>query len=105
MPDGNISGGQDDDVGRAYLDTQQAMAQIRGKNRPILVLLLPFFCIRQLPSDSVSFRRHPSASVAGRFRSVCLMTTCLGARVVMSGEHIWKPNTHWVKFAGEIDLF
>ena len=77
-----MSGGHDDDVGRAYLETQQAMGQIFGENRPNLVPFLPF-------SAFVSFRLRPSASVSGRFWSVCLMATCLGAMMIMSVEHIW----------------
>ena len=176
-----MSGGHDDDVGRAYLETQQALGQICGENRPTLVLFMPFFFCRQLPPSSVSFRRLPSASVSGRvwsvwrmetclgaretlsggisgnptgpgpnlwrksadssadysismlpsasvcFRqlpsasvsvrylpsasisgriwSVWMMATCLGARMMMSGEHIWNPNMPRAKFAGEIDLF
>ena len=40
--DGNMFGRHDVDVGRAYLGNQQALCQICGENRPILVLFLPF---------------------------------------------------------------
>ena len=155
VSDGNMSGCHDDYVGRAYLGTQQAMGQICGENRPILVAFLPFSCFRQLPSASavsfrfgshlvcvadvnmsgghdddvgggisgysagpgpnlwrkstdsssassiflipsasVGFRHLPSASVSGRFWSVCLTATFLRA-MMTSGEHIWEPNIPW----------
>ena len=53
-----MSGGQDGDVGRAYLETQHAMGQIRGRKLPILVLLTPS---PPLPSASASFRLLPPA--------------------------------------------
>ena len=65
VDDGNMSGGHDDDVGREYLEAQQAMGRICGENRPILVLLLPFFCFRQLPPASAIFRRHPFRVASG----------------------------------------
>ena len=105
VSDGNMSGDQDGDAGGAYLETQQALGQICGKNRPIVVLFRPFFCIRRLPSYSVSFRHLPSASVAGRFWSVWMMETFMGARMMMSGDHIWKPNRPWAEFAAKIDRF
>ena len=43
LADGYMAGGQEGDVGRSYLETQQAMGQICGKNILILVLLRPFF--------------------------------------------------------------
>ena len=97
--DGNMSGRQDD-VGGSYLETQQAMGQICGGNRPILVPFLSFSCFRQLPSASVFFRHLPSASVSGRFWSVCLTATCLRA-MMTSGEHIWEPNMPWPNFRGK----
>ena len=54
--------GQDGDMGRAYLETQQAMGQICGENRPILVPFLPFSAsvgIRQLPLSPVGFHFGP----------------------------------------------
>ena len=58
-------GGQDVDVGRAYLGTQQAMGQICGENRPILWMFLPFFCFLQLPSASAIFRQLPFRVASG----------------------------------------
>ena len=52
VADGDMSGDQDDDVGGAYLENQHALGQICGGNRPILVLIMPFFA-------SVSFRQLP----------------------------------------------
>ena len=98
-----LSGGQmyfgKADVGRSYLETQQAMGRICGRNRPNLATIKPFFGFRLLPPDSVSFRHLPSASVCGRFWSVCLAATYLLARMMMR----WKPNMSWAKFAGEIE--
>ena len=47
------------DCDRAYLQTQQALGQIFGKNRPTLVMFMPCRCFRQLPPDSVRFRHLP----------------------------------------------
>ena len=44
--------GHQGDVGGAYLETQRAMCRIRGKNRPSVVVDIPFFCFRQLPPSS-----------------------------------------------------
>ena len=63
-----MSGGQDDDVGTSYLETQQAMGRIFGENLPILVLLTPFSSsasIRQLPSASAICRRLPFRVASG----------------------------------------
>ena len=87
------------------METQQGMGQICIENRPILLMFLSYFFFRQLPSDSVSFRYLPSASISGRIWSVWLMATCLGARMVMSGEHIWKPTMPSAKFSEKIDRF
>ena len=76
--DGNMSGGHDDAVGRAYLETQHAMGQICGENRPILVLLMSFFRFRHLPPAFVCFRNLPSASVSGSIWSVRLMEKWMG---------------------------
>ena len=73
---GNISVGLDD-VGRAYLKTQQALGEICVQNRPIQGMFLPIFCFRQLPSASVR-RRHllepQLASASGRafWRCMCV---------------------------------
>ena len=48
-----------EDFGRSYLETQHAMVEICGENRPILVLLMAF-------SASSSFRLLPSASAISR---------------------------------------
>ena len=87
--------GQADDIGRAYLETQHAMGQICGENRPILVLLIPFFCFRQLPSASVCFRHLPSASVSGRFWSVCLIVTWVGPGWRYRKRISGNPTIHW----------
>ena len=81
------------------------LGRICGENRPILKTFRPSPSFCHLPSDSVSFRYLPSASISGRIWSVWLMATCLGARMVMSGEHIWKPNRPWAKFSEKIDRF
>ena len=60
VSDGNMSGGKEDDVGGAYLDTRHAMALFFGESRPNLVLLRPF-------PASVSIRLLPAASVRLRF--------------------------------------
>ena len=98
VDDGDMSGGQDCDVGGAHLETQHAAGQISGENRPTLVLIMPFPASR-------SFRLPPSGSVSGRFWSVCLMATCLGARMMISGGHIWKPNWPLCQICGEIGRF
>ena len=95
----------DADIGRSYLETQHALGQIFGEHRPILVLFITFLRFRPLPSASVSFRFPLSTSISGRIWSVCLMETCLGARMMTSGEHIWKPNRPWGEFAGAIGRF
>ena len=59
VDDGNMTGGQGDDVGSAYIETQQAMGRICGKNRPTLVQLMPF-------SGSARFRLPPPASTGFR---------------------------------------
>ena len=62
VADGNMCGGQDGDVGRAYLERQQAIGQICGENRPTLVLSMPFFAsinIRLIPPASAICRRLP----------------------------------------------
>ena len=66
--DGNMSGDHDDDVGGAYLETQQVMSQICGENRPNLMLFLPFFAFvsfRLLLSASAIFRRRPFRVASG----------------------------------------
>ena len=70
-----MSGGQNDDVGAEYLETQQALGQIRCENRPMLFTFMPFSCFRQLPSAPVCFRQLPPSSVGVRFRSA---PACLG---------------------------
>ena len=79
-----MSGGQGDDVGGAYLETQQAMGQICCENRPILVLFLPF-------SASVCFRLLPPASASFRFGSHLVRVSdgnVDGAMEKLSGDHI-----------------
>ena len=56
--DGDMSAGLDD-VGRAYLETQQAMGGICGENRPILGMFRPIFRFRLPPSASASVCRRP----------------------------------------------
>ena len=75
------------------------MGQIFGENRPILVPLMPLFCIRHLPTASVSFRYLPTDSVSGRIWPAWMMAKCLGARMTMSGGNILTPNREWAKFA------
>ena len=101
MGDGNISGRQDGDIGMAYLETQQGIGQIFGENRPILVLFRPF-------SASVSVRLLPPSADGVRFGSPLVRVSDSnmdGARMMIAGEHIWKPNRHWAKFVGEIARF
>ena len=85
------------------METQQALGQICGENRPNLVMFLSFARFRLLPSASVSFRYLPSATISARIWAVWLMATCLGDRMVMSGEHISKPRMPRAKFPGKID--
>ena len=104
VTDGHVSGGQDDDVGRSYLETQHAHGPIFGENRPILAMLMPFLllsasvCIRQLPPSAVGFR-HVSLLIRVSGGNVD------GARMMISREHIWKPNRTWIKFLAKIDRF
>ena len=65
VADGDMSGGQGDDAGGAYLETQHALGQICGENRPIVVLFPPFSCFRQLPSASAICRRIPFRAASG----------------------------------------
>ena len=55
---GNMSERQGD-VGRAYLETQQAIGQICDENRPTLVLIIPFSCFLQLLLSPVRFLFGP----------------------------------------------
>ena len=65
VSDVDMSGGQDGAVGREYLETQKAMRQICGKNRPILILFRSFSSFRQLPSAPAIFRHLPFRVASG----------------------------------------
>ena len=83
----------DDDVGGAFLATQQGVGQISGKRR-IPGALMPFFFFRLPPSASAIFR---TGSLLGHAR---VSATCQNAYLI-SGEPYRQPNRAWGKFRGK----
>ena len=73
-------------------------------NRPILVLLMPLFCLLQLPSASASFRQLPPDSVLGRFRPLRPTATCLYGWAMTSGGIFGNPSRHGPNFGENLPI-
>ena len=98
VDDVEMSGRQDDDGGGEYPGSQQVMGQIPGRNRPIVVLFLPFPCFRRLPPASASFRLLPPGTISTRIWEVWAMSRCLGDRMMMDGGISGRPTGHGPNF-------
>ena len=76
-----------DDVGRAYMETQQAKCQISGRHRPILVHIRRFRSFRLLPFQSGS--------------GPCVRWQNVWGPVFCREGIFGKPTVHVPNFGGE----